>query len=75
VASSVVVALGATAARALLGKSMGIAASRGRPLVLGDRVALVTYHPSAVLRGDDRADELRAAIVDDLVSARDAIAE
>jgi hypothetical protein len=38
-------------------------------------VALVTYHPSAVLRGNDHADELRAVIVDDLVSARDAVAE
>ncbi len=75
VASSVVVALGATAARALLGKSLGIAASRGRPLALGDRVVLVTYHPSAVLRGDERADELRAAIVDDLMAAREAVAE
>jgi uracil-DNA glycosylase len=72
--SSVVVALGATAARALLGKKLGIAANRGRPLALGDRVVLVTYHPSAVLRGDERADELRAAIVDDLASARDAAA-
>jgi DNA polymerase len=75
VASSVVVALGATAARALLGKSLGIAASRGQPLALDERVVLVTYHPSAVLRGDERADELRAAIVDDLVSAREAAVE
>jgi DNA polymerase len=75
VASSVVVALGATAVRALLGKSLGIAANRGRPLALGARVVLVTYHPSAVLRGDDRSDELRAAIVEDLMSAREAAVE
>jgi DNA polymerase len=75
VASSVVVALGATAARALFGKTLGIAANRGRRHALGDRIVVVTYHPSAVLRGDQRADELRAAIVDDLVAARDAAAE
>jgi uracil-DNA glycosylase len=73
--SSVVVALGATAARALLGKSLGIAANRGRPLILGDRAVFITYHPSAVLRGDERADELRDAIVDDLARARDAAAK
>ena len=75
VASSVVVALGATAERALVGKTLGIAANRGRALALGDRVVLVTYHPSAVLRGDERADELRKAIVDDLMAAREAAAE
>ena len=32
----------------------------------------VTYHPSAVLRGDERADELRQALIDDLVAAHHA---
>jgi hypothetical protein len=32
---------------------------------------LVTYHPSAVLRADDRAAEVRAALVEDLVAARE----
>jgi uracil-DNA glycosylase len=73
VASSVVVALGATAARAVFGKALGIASNRGRALPVGVRVAFVTYHPSAVLRGDDRADELRAALVDDLRLARQAV--
>jgi DNA polymerase len=73
--SAVVVALGATAARALLGKSLGIAASRRQPFTLGDRVAFVTYHPSAVLRGDERAGELRDTIVNDLALARDTVAE
>jgi uracil-DNA glycosylase len=72
VASPVIVALGATAGRALLGKSVGIAATRGRPLPLDGRVLFVTYHPSAVLRGDERADEIRAALVDDLSLARGA---
>ena len=69
VKSPVIVALGATAARALLGRPLGIASSRGRPFTVGDRAVFVTYHPSAVLRGDERADELRAAIVDDLSAA------
>ena len=69
VGSSVVVALGATAARAVLGKSMPVGSSRGREFALDERVVFVTYHPSAVLRGDDRADELRQAIVDDLAAA------
>lgn len=33
------------------------------------RPLLVTYHPSAVLRADDRAVELRRALVDDLGTA------
>jgi hypothetical protein len=30
------------------------------------RPAWITYHPSAVLRADERAVEIRSAIVDDL---------
>jgi hypothetical protein len=44
--------------------------NRGRPLEFDDRVVFVTYHPSAVLRGDERADDLREALVGDLSSAR-----
>ena len=62
----VIVALGATAARSLFGRTMPIAASRGATLWVGDRPALVTYHPSAVLRADDAAAEIRAALVADL---------
>jgi hypothetical protein len=32
----------------------------------------VTYHPSAVLRADERAKEVRAALIEDLVAARNA---
>jgi uracil-DNA glycosylase family protein len=71
VACRVVVALGATAARSLFGRPMPIAASRGETLRLGDRPAIVTYHPSAVLRADEAAAELRAAIVADLRRARE----
>ena len=66
VAATVVVALGATAARSLLGRTVPIAASRGTAFDVGDRTAYVTYHPSAVLRADDQAKEIRAALIDDL---------
>ena len=38
---------------------------------MGGVSTLVTYHPSAVLRADDRAAEIRAALVADLVRAWD----
>jgi len=62
----VVVALGATAARSVLGRSLGINANRGRPFEQDGRTAIVTFHPSAVLRASDEAVAIRAAIVDDL---------
>ena len=62
----VIVALGATAARSVFGRTMAIAASRGKALSVGDRLAIVTYHPSAVLRADEAAAEIRAALVADL---------
>jgi uracil-DNA glycosylase len=46
----VVVCLGATAGRAVLGRPVKIGAERGSLLELGDRRALITTHPSAVLR-------------------------
>lgn len=67
---SVIVALGATAARSILGRAVPIAASRGTPFELDGRPVVVTYHPSAVLRADERAEEVRAALVDDLRHAR-----
>ncbi len=66
----VIVALGAVAARALLGRTVAIAASRGRPFDVDGIPVHVTYHPSAVLRADERAKEVRAALVEDLVVAR-----
>ncbi len=65
-----IVALGAVAARSLIGRAVGIAASRGRPFEYDGIPVLVTYHPSAVLRADERAREVRAALVEDLVTAR-----
>jgi uracil-DNA glycosylase family protein len=67
----VIVALGATAARAVLGRTVGIAASRDHAHEAYGLPTIVTYHPSAVLRADERAAEIRAALVADLVRARD----
>jgi uracil-DNA glycosylase len=54
----VIVCLGATAAKALLGPAIRVTKDRGalmeRETSLGLRQFLVTIHPSAVLRADDR---------------------
>ncbi|HEU4840429.1 MAG TPA: UdgX family uracil-DNA binding protein [Ilumatobacteraceae bacterium] len=68
---AVVVALGATAARAVLGRPVGIAASRHVVHEAMGASVVVTYHPSAVLRADERAAEVRAALVEDLARAAD----
>ena len=62
--------LGATAARSLIGRTTAIAANRGKHLVVHGLPTVVTYHPSAVLRADDRAAEIRQALVHDLQLAR-----
>jgi DNA polymerase len=50
------VALGATAARALTGRSVTISRERGRPLTLADGgEAWITVHPSFLLRIEDKA--------------------
>jgi uracil-DNA glycosylase family protein len=66
VAATVVVALGATAARGVLGRTVSIAKGRAAPSTVGDRTVFVTYHPSAVLRADEAAAEIRAALIEDL---------
>ncbi len=69
VAPRAVVALGATAARAVLGRPVKIGEIRGKLLdELPDRVALVTTHPSAVLRlrGREGYDEAFGDLVADL---------
>jgi DNA polymerase len=65
-----VVCLGATAAQSLLGRKARVGELRGAPVELpqGGR-ALVTIHPSAVLRADDR-DDMRAGLLADLKLAR-----
>jgi len=72
-----VVALGATAAKALFGPSFRVTRSRGELLPwpasaqrpqdfpVAESRALATIHPSAVLRADDR-DAAYRGLVDDL---------
>jgi uracil-DNA glycosylase family protein len=69
---NVVVALGATALAAILGRRLTIAEARGRTLHLPSGTPVVaTYHPSAVLRAPDEASrgKLRATLLADLKRA------
>jgi uracil-DNA glycosylase len=72
-----VVALGATAGRALMGKVVTIGRERGslKPFP-GDRELLVTIHPSALLRMDDAAAKQAAyeQFVSELRMVADAVA-
>ena len=80
---AIVVALGATAARSVLGRTVRIGEVRGTvlpPDAAGGASALpapvlVTTHPSALLRIEDAADRKAAfeALVDDLRTAADAV--
>jgi uracil-DNA glycosylase family protein len=66
-----VVVLGATAAHSLFGRSATVGRLRGRRLELPSGLpAMVTMHPSAVLRADDRREERRAELLADLRLAR-----
>jgi uracil-DNA glycosylase len=65
---AVIVALGATAARSLFGRSVTIGKLRGEAQSLADRTpAFVTIHPSYLLRikdDDDKAREYRQFVAD-----------
>jgi DNA polymerase len=66
---SVIVLLGASAARAVLRRAVTISRERGRPIGLAEgRQGFVTVHPSYLLRLPDEAAKQReyAAFVDDL---------
>ena len=68
---SLVVCLGATAAQALLGKEARVGVLRGRRLELeAGTPALVTTHPSAVLRAGQERAERRAELLSDFRLAR-----
>ncbi len=70
------VAMGASAARAVLGRAVTIGRERGRPIPMADgTTAFVTVHPSYILRLPDRAakDREYAALVADLRTVRDLI--
>jgi DNA polymerase len=70
----VLVAMGATAAEALLGKSVAVMRDRGKHVAseLAPTV-LVTIHPSAVLRARDDRDEMFDGLVRDLRVAAKAL--
>ena len=70
----VTVALGATAARSLIGKVVTISGTRGKPLILADGgECWVTIHPSFLLRIREDADRRteRRRFVEDLKRIRD----
>jgi len=72
IAPQLIVALGATAAKALLGASFRITVSRGELVEREQETPVIaTYHPSAILRAptsDDRA-RLEADLTEDLRTA------
>jgi uracil-DNA glycosylase family protein len=73
-----IVALGATAARSVLGRVVTIAKTRGRALQLADGTpAFVTVHPSYLLRIEEPADKQREyrRFVSDLQLAAKAVAQ
>lgn len=79
VAPRVVVALGATAARALLGPGFKVTQHRGEPVPLGEdgRIAMATVHPSSVVRIQDpgqRAAEKHRFVEDLAAAARQLVA-
>jgi len=67
----VLVALGATALRALMGRTLTIDAARRQSLQHSTGVAvLASYHPSAILRAEgELAVQLRTALIQDLKRA------
>jgi uracil-DNA glycosylase len=67
-----IVALGVTAARSLIGKTVTIGKIRGKPVDLADGTRLIiTMHPSALLRMKDEAERHKAyrSFVADLKAA------
>jgi DNA polymerase len=72
-----VLALGASAARGILGKTVSISKARGSPLALDDGTELwVTAHPSYLLRLDGDACAQQAALfAADLAAVRERLAE
>ncbi|MGH7017311.1 MAG: UdgX family uracil-DNA binding protein [Caulobacteraceae bacterium] len=65
----VILALGASAAQSVFGRSVPVAKSRRRPFDMEDgSIALVTFHPSRLLRlrGRDERHAAFAELVDDL---------
>lgn len=66
----VVVCLGGTAARAILGREVRIGEERGQPLRHGRFIVVVTAHPASVLRSPPEAQAAAlGAIISDLATA------
>ena len=73
----VVLAMGATAGLAVLGRKPAVTKERGRPLALDDGgIGMLTVHPSYLLRLPDAAAkaEARAQFVNDLVAVQRSLA-
>jgi uracil-DNA glycosylase family protein len=77
VSPGALVALGATAAKALFGSKVRVTRDRGRELETPlAPIGTVTIHPSAILRlrDHDEREEARAAMVADLAAVAEAVA-
>lgn len=59
-----IVCLGATAAKAVLGNDFKVTEHRGRPMRSGDYDVIATVHPSSVLRAPDRDEAYRGFLAD-----------
>jgi DNA polymerase len=72
----VLVTLGATAGKALLGSKFRITAERGEPRAWNDLTLVPTIHPSAILRADDEdaREEMFTGFVADLRVAGELLA-
>jgi uracil-DNA glycosylase family 4 len=71
----ILVCLGATAARAIFGPAFRITKDRGRfATTRWAAKTIATFHPSAVLRGEDEADQARlyGMLIEDLRKVADA---
>ena len=72
-----ILAMGASAARGMLGKTVSITKARGAPITLDDGNELwITAHPSYLLRLDGEAREKQARLFDaDLAAVKERLAE
>ena len=73
----VILALGASAARGMLGKTVSITKARGEPIILDDGSELwITAHPSYLLRLDGDAAEKQSQLFDaDLAAVKERLEE
>jgi len=74
---AIIVLLGASAARAVFGRLVTISRERGRPVPLGEGLAVITVHPSYLLRLPDETAKQREfnAFVTDLRAASSLLAK